>query len=78
MIVYCYELVPTRGNVWTRAMDDWLRENYFPGLSIAQVSEDFRGKFKIHGHITDWMIRKHLCEMKLCSLRKNPMIGRLT
>jgi hypothetical protein len=41
--VYCYDLVPTRKKGgWTRAQDDVLRREYFPGLDPMMLVEPLR------------------------------------
>lgn len=56
MTVYCYDLVPTRQKGgWTRAQDDVLRAEYFPGLDLAMLREPLRRAGKLPGggcHLT--------------------------
>lgn len=38
-------IVATRPRYLNQQMDRWLRDNYFPGLSVSQLSGDFVDKF---------------------------------
>jgi hypothetical protein len=68
--VYAYDLVPTRTHTnWTRQMDDWLRANYFPGLSIAVLTLDARHKFPMRG-TTELNVTRRLEDLGLYSRRK--------
>jgi hypothetical protein len=70
MTVYCYDLVPTRTHTnWTRQMDDWLRANYFPGLSIASLTWDARHRFPRRG-TTELNVTRRLEDLGLYSRRK--------
>lgn len=41
--VYCYDLVPTRIHTrWTRAHDDVMRAEYFPGLDPMMLLDSLR------------------------------------
>jgi hypothetical protein len=68
--VYCFDLVPLRtGTNWTREMDDWLRAEYFPGLSIAALTLDARRKFPRCG-TTELNVTRRLETLRLYSRRK--------
>jgi hypothetical protein len=68
--IVCYDLVPTRTFTnWTRPMDDWLRETYFPGLSIAALTLDARHKFPRRG-TTELSVTRRLEDLGLYSRRK--------
>ena len=43
MTVYCYDLVPLRTSTrWTRAQDDVMRKEYFPGLDPLMLIGSLR------------------------------------
>lgn len=43
MVVYCYDLVPLRTQTrWTRAQDDVMRSEYFPGLDPSMLIEPIK------------------------------------
>lgn len=71
MTVYCYDLVPLRTQTnWTRAMDDWLRAEYFPGLSITMVAVAARERFGNFKGLTDLNVLRRLETLGLYSRRK--------
>jgi hypothetical protein len=68
--VYCFDLVPLRtGTRWTREMDDWLKAEYFPGLSIATLTVDIQKRFGGSG-MNEACVTKRLETLRLYSRRK--------
>lgn len=68
--VYCYDLVPTRDKNWTRKMDDYLRAEYFPGLSVAQLAGDMKQRFPMRGFVlTERAVANRLSRLGLRRLK---------
>lgn len=68
-VVYCYDLVPLRSDTkWTRGMDDYLRAQYIPGLSLAIVALDIRKAFG-KNWVNEKVVAARLSQLGLRRLR---------